>query len=60
VLSEPPTETTTTHPGIQVGAYTLFDAGDEHIGIFHTNGEGGLFQKKEFEAHVAAFFGLNF
>ena len=47
-------------PGIQVGEYTLFDGGDEHVGIFHTSGEGGLFQKKEFETYVAAFFGLNF
>ena len=58
--NELPIEHTIVDPGIQVGDYTLFDGGDEHIGIFHTNGEGGLFQKKEFEAHVAAFFGLNF
>lgn len=48
-------------PGIQVGEFTLFQSGgNEFIGIFHKNGEGGLFQAKEFEAYVAAFFGLNF
>jgi hypothetical protein len=57
--NEPRTEPVKS-PGIQVGEYTLFDGGNEHIVIFHTNGEGGLFNKKEFEAHVAAFFGLNF
>jgi hypothetical protein len=46
---------------IQVGDYTLFQSGsDGLIGIFHKNGEGGLFQTKEFEAYVAAFFGLHF
>jgi hypothetical protein len=45
---------------VQVGDYGLFDSDDTHIGIFHVNGEGGLFKKKEFEAYVAAFFGLNF
>jgi hypothetical protein len=39
----------------------LFDWEDDIvIGIMHPNGEAGLFHKKEFEAHVAAFFGLNF
>jgi hypothetical protein len=46
---------------IKVGDYELFDWKDDtHIGISHVSGEAGLFQKKEFEAHVAAFFGLNF
>lgn len=57
--NEPRTEPV-KNPGIQVGEYTLFDSGDEHVGIFHTSGEGGLFQKKEFETYIAAFFGLNF
>lgn len=48
-------------PGIQVGEYTLFKTdGDEFIGIVRKDGEGGLFQAKEFEAYIAAFFGLNF
>lgn len=46
---------------IKVGDYELFDWKDDtHIGIARTNGEAGLFRKNEFEAHVAAFFGLNF
>jgi len=46
---------------IRVGDYKLFDWEDDIvIGIMHPNGEAGLFHKKEFEAHVAAFFGLNF
>jgi hypothetical protein len=46
---------------IKVGDYELFDWKDDtHIGIARANGEAGLFRKNEFEAHVAAFFGLNF
>lgn len=60
-LSSPPWADAEKPPGIQVGDYTLFySGGDELIGIFHKNGEGGLFQTKEFEAYVAAFFGLHF
>lgn len=45
---------------ITVGAYKLFDISNDLIGIAHADGETGAFSKAEFEAHVAAFFGLNF
>lgn len=61
LLSSPPWVNAEKPPGVQVGEYTLFQSGnDTHIGIFHKNGEGGLFSTQEFEAYVAAFFGLHF
>lgn len=45
---------------ITVGDYKLFDISNDLIGIAHKGGETGAFSKAEFEAHIAAFFGLNF
>lgn len=46
---------------IRVGNYTMWDVGDDKIGIsFLGTGEAGVFNKADFEAYVAAFFGLNF
>ncbi len=52
---------TTVHlPLIKIGDYTLVDADEQDLLIAHKNGETGRFRKNEFEAHIAAFFGLNF
>lgn len=48
-------------PGvIDFGPYTLWDVDDKTFGITYETGEMGVFSKEEFEAHLAAFFGLNF
>lgn len=46
---------------MRVGDYLLGDMDDKKLTIFHEpTGEGGVFDKAEFEPHVKAFFGLNF
>lgn len=52
--------TTVNLPLIKIGDYTLVDVDERALLIAHKNGETGRFSKDEFEAHVAAFFGLNF
>jgi hypothetical protein len=47
-------------PLIEIGDYTLVDVDEQDLLITHKNGETGRFRKNEFEAHIAAFFGLNF
>ena len=47
--------------GIVFGDYILWDAGDDQFGIgYRETGEMGIFNKKDFEAHIEAFYGLNF
>jgi len=46
---------------LNVGDYMIWDVdGDSFAITLTTTGEMGVFRKKDFEAHVAAFFGLNF
>jgi hypothetical protein len=46
---------------IQIGDYALWDNDDDTFYIiFKPTGEMGVFKKKEFAAHVSAFFGLLF
>lgn len=49
-------------PGaLHIGDYWLSDEGDDMFIIGNkTTGEMGVFSKKDFEAYVVAFFGLNF
>lgn len=50
-------------PGaMQVGNYLLYDIDADVFGISRLgiSGESGVFSKKEFEAYIHAFFGLNF
>ena len=48
-------------PGvISFGDYTLWDVDDKTFGITHADGEMMTASKEEFEAHISAFFGLNF
>jgi hypothetical protein len=47
--------------GIAFGDYVIWDAGDNQFGIgYRETGEMGIFNKKDFEAHIQAFYGLNF
>lgn len=48
------------NPVLIFGQYVLFDVDDKTFGIAHPSGECGVFNKDAFEAHIAAFFGLNF
>lgn len=48
------------NPVLIFGQYVLFDVDEKSFGIAHPSGECGIFSKDAFEAHVAAFFGLNF
>ena len=44
-----------------VGDYALRDLDHEKLNItYMPTGESGVFDKAEFEAHIKAFFGLNF
>jgi hypothetical protein len=46
---------------LNVGDYMIWEVdGDSFAITLTTTGEIGVFMKKDFEAHVAAFFGLNF
>jgi hypothetical protein len=46
---------------LNVGDYMIWDVdGDSFCITLTTTGEMGVFKKKDFESHVAAFFGLNF
>ena len=46
---------------LNVGDYMIWDVDPDSFAItLTTTGEIGVFMKKDFEAHVAAFFGLNF
>jgi len=46
---------------LNVGDYMIWDVdGDSFAITLTTTGEMGVFKKKDFESHVAAFFGLNF
>lgn len=46
---------------LNVGDYMIWDVDPDSFGItLTTTGEMGVFKKKDFESHVAAFFGLNF
>ena len=47
--------------GIVFGDYILWDTGDNQFGIgYRETGEMGIFNKADFEAHIEAFYGLNF
>jgi hypothetical protein len=47
--------------GIVFGDYVIWDAGDNQFGIgYRETGEMGIFNKADFEAHIEAFYGLNF
>lgn len=47
--------------GIVFGDYILWDTTDGMFGIgYRETGEMGIFNKKDFEAHIEAFYGLNF
>ena len=47
--------------GIVFGNYILWDTGDNQFGIgYRETGEMGIFNKADFEAHIEAFYGLNF
>ena len=46
---------------LNVGDYMIWEVdGDSFAITLTTTGEIGVFMKKDFESHVAAFFGLNF
>ena len=46
---------------LNVGDYMIWDVDPDSFAItLTTTGEMGVFKKKDFESHVAAFFGLNF
>lgn len=46
---------------LNVGDYMIWDVDPDSFGItLTTTGEMGVFKKKDFESHVAAFFGLNY
>lgn len=46
---------------LNVGDYMIWDVDPDSFGItLTTTGDMGVFKKKDFESHVAAFFGLNF
>ena len=47
--------------GIVFGNYVIWDSGDNQFGIgYRETGEMGIFSKADFEAHIQAFYGLNF
>ena len=47
--------------GIVFGDYVVWDTGDNQFGIgYRETGEMGIFNKADFEAHIEAFYGLNF
>ena len=46
---------------IVFGDYLIWDTTDGMFGIgYRETGEMGIFNKKDFEAHIEAFYGLNF
>lgn len=46
---------------IVFGKYILWDSTDGKFGIgYRETGEMGIFNKADFEAHIEAFYGLNF
>ena len=46
---------------IRIGDYLIGDLNDKKFTIFHeATGEGGVFNKEDFEAYVKSFYGLNF
>ena len=45
---------------IVIGDYAIWNLSHEEFGMSHRNGEVGVFKKADFEAYLAAFFGLNF
>lgn len=54
-------EPKTTNPPIFFRDYAVWDVDTEKFGITNIlTGESGVFDKADFEAHVSAFFGLNF
>ena len=55
-----PSPEVTIEDGINIGRYTLLDCDKDTFYIFIDTGEVGVFKKSDFEAHIAAFFGLNF
>lgn len=55
------TDDTPSSPVINIGRYLIGDHDGERFYIADTvTGEAGTFNKEEFEAYVAAFFGLNY
>jgi hypothetical protein len=54
-------ESKITAPPIFFKDYAVWDVDAGKFGISNLNtGEAGVFNKEDFEAHIAAFFGLNF
>lgn len=50
-----------TKHAIIIGDYALYDIDATRFGLSHiVTGETGVFDKADFEAHVSAFFGMNF
>jgi hypothetical protein len=55
------TDDTPSSPVINIGRYLIGDHSDQYFYIADTlTGEAGTFNKEEFEAYIAAFFGLNY
>jgi hypothetical protein len=49
------------NPAMLIGDYALWDIDPTRFGMSHlVTGEAGVFNKADFEAHVKAFFGMNF
>lgn len=52
---------TPSSPVINIGRYLIGDHDDQRFYIADTHtGEAGTFSKEEFEAYIAAFFGLTY
>ncbi len=55
------TDDTPSSPVINIGRYLIGDHDDQRFYIADTiTGEAGAFNKEEFEAHNAAFFGMSY
>jgi hypothetical protein len=55
------TDDTPSSPVINIGRYLIGDHDDQRFYIADTlTGEAGTFNKEEFEAYIAAFFGLSY
>lgn len=54
-------ERDTAKHAIIIGDYALYDIDATRFGLSNiVTGEAGVFDKADFEAHVSAFFGMNF
>jgi hypothetical protein len=55
------TDDTPSSPVITIGRYLIGDHDEQRFYIADIlTGEAGTFNKEEFEAYIAAFFGLNY